>query len=454
MKTSKIFIMLALILMLCILLCSCQGEQGVQGEQGIQGIQGESGADGRSPVFRENNGWLEWKYEDEDDSAWKQVYQLDNEASTRFDFVLNADCESYSLVGISNMTSTTIEIPAEYNGKPVTKISSVSPMNYSGVKEVIIPSSVTEIGKQAFLNCAALEKVTIPESVTKIGNEAFSWCSSLKEISVNVETIETFTFAHCTSLTKITLGEKTRKIDDSAFRNCEALATIEFNDGLEEIGSAAFFECKSLECEITIPASVKMIGSSAFTNAPITKLTFESAEHWVFHNTELPGSFVKFGKLDVSDATANVALIQGHYGGMYTWQKGIAVGVSGGIEPFATVTGNSMGWQFAGFDIDLISEIETELEDYIFGFVYIQNFDESFAGIDNGTYDIVISAMEYTSARAENYSTSTVYYTDGTSNYVIYGDKDDAALMAQINEALAKIMSGDSYAALKTKYGL
>ena len=134
--------------------------------------------------------------------------------------------------------------------------------------------------------------------------------------------------------------------------------------------------------------------------------------------------------------------------------KTVVIGVSGGIEPFATVAGSSMGWQFAGFDIDLISEIEAELEDYIFGFVYIQDFDESFAGIDNGTYDIVISAMEYTSARAENYSTSTVYYTDDTSNYVIYGDKDDAVLMAQINEALAKIISGDKYATLKAKYGL
>lgn len=454
MKHTRIVMLLMMVVLACILLCACQGEQGAQGEQGVQGIQGEAGADGRTPEFREKNGWLEWKYADEDDTAWKQVYQLDNDATTRFDFVLNADCESYSLVGISNMTSTTIEIPAEYNGKPVTKISSVSPMNYSGVKEVIIPSSVKEIGNQAFLNCVSLEKVVIPESVTVIGEEAFYMCFSLQEIELNVEKIEARTFYDCDKLEKVVLGNKTKFIGDQAFANCSSLKSIVFNEGLKEIGSAAFFECKALECEITIPESVKMIGSSAFTSAPITKLTFDSTEHWVFHNTELPGSFVKFGKLDVSDATANVALIQGHYGGMYTWQKGIAVGVSGGIEPFATVTGNSMGWQFAGFDIDLISEIETEQEDYIFGFVYIQNFDESFAGIDNGTYDIVISAMEYTSARAENYSTSTVYYTDGTLNYVIYGDKDDTALMVQINEALAKIMGGDRYAALKTKYGL
>ena len=98
--------------------------------------------------------------------------------------------------------------------------------------------------------------------------------------------------------------------------------------------------------------------------------------------------------------------------------------------------------------------IDAEVEDYIFGFTYIENFDESFTGIDNGTYDIVISAMEYTSTRADNYSTSLTYYSDGESNFVIYGDKDDNTLMQQINEALEIIINSDDYSSLKTKYGL
>lgn len=453
MKTSKIFTILALLLMLCVLLCSCQGEQGLQGEQGIQGIQGDSGADGRSPVFRENNGWLEWKYEDEDDSAWKRVYQLDNEVSTRFDFVLNADCGSYSLVGISNMTSTTIEIPAEYNGKPVTKISSVSPMNYSGVKEVIIPSSVKEIGNQAFLNCVSLEKVVIPESVTVIGEEAFYMCFSLQEIELNVEKIEARTFYDCDKLEKVVLGSKTKIVGDQAFAYCGSLKSIVFNEGLKEIGSAAFMDCPSLDGEIIIPATVSKIGSCAFYNTSIDKLAFSDATHWVCYTDVVGGT--PAAKLNLTDAETNANLSQGNWGSMYTWQKGIAVGVSGGIEPFATVTNMGLSrYQYEGFDIDLVNEIVAELDDMVCVFIYIEDFDESFAGVDNGTYDIVISAMEYTSARAENYSASTVYYTDGTSNYVIYGDKDDADLMAQINEALAKIMSSDEYAALKTKFGL
>jgi len=454
MKRYKLIGIVALFLLACMLLCACQGEQGIQGEQGVQG---EAGADGKTPIFRENDGWLEWKYEDENESAWRQIYQLEKPASTDFTFVINEDGDSYTVVGISNFTSTTVEIPAEFNGKPVTKISSVTPLNYSGVKEIIIPNSVTEIEKQAFLNCASLEKINIPDSVKTIGAEAFYMCSSLKEITINVETIEAMTFYHCDSLQKITLGEKTKIIGDQAFARCVNLTEITFNDELTVIGSAAFNDCVRLTDEITIPRSVYKIGSCAFSNTAIAKLSFADPSHWIFHFDGAPSlnSFAQFGKLTLDDAVANVELASSPIGTLYAWQKGVAVGVSGGIEPFATVTGNEMtGYRFAGFDIDLIIEIDEDLDDYIFGFVYIQNFDESFAGIDNGRYDIVISAMEYTTARTEDYSASSTYYSDSESSYVIYGKKSDNELMQQINDALATIMNSDKYSSLKEKHGL
>ncbi len=458
MKKTNLLILVAMLLLISVLLCACQGAQGIQGEQGAHGIQGEPGADGKTPVFRENDGWLEWKYEDEDDTAWRQAYQISNpSAATNFEFVLNADGESYALVGISNMTSTTIEIPSEYNGKPVTKISSVAPMNYSGVKQIIIPSSVNEIGYQAFLHCVELEKIVIPESVTTIGEEAFYMCFSLKEVSINVETIEPMTFYHCNSLQKVTLGEKAKVIGNQAFAECGNLTEIKFNNGLKEIGSGSFNNCVKLANEIIIPQSVYKIGSCAFINTAITKLTFTDPTHWIYHFDGAPSlnSFAQFGKLDLSDSVANVETAKSNIGTMYTWQKGIAVGVSGNIDPFATVTGNAMtGYNFSGFDIDLVTQIDDELEDYIFGFIYIQNFDESFTGIDNGIYDIVISAMEYTEARAENYSTSAVYYSDPEVSYVIYGSKEDSELMQQINDALSKIMNSENYIALKEKYEL
>lgn len=54
-----------------------QGAQGIQGIQGPQGIQGEPGVDGDEIVFRVNeNGVFQQKYASEDDTCWKDVFDL------------------------------------------------------------------------------------------------------------------------------------------------------------------------------------------------------------------------------------------------------------------------------------------------------------------------------------------------------------------------------------------
>ena len=52
----------------------------------------------------------------------------------------------------------TLNIPSEYNGKPVTVIGDRA---FSGLhfKKVVIPDSVTHIGKEAFASCGDLESV-------------------------------------------------------------------------------------------------------------------------------------------------------------------------------------------------------------------------------------------------------------------------------------------------------
>lgn len=65
-----------------------EGEQGIQGPQGEKGEQGETGANGadgidgidgtngRTPEFRVQDGWLQWKYTDEEETdAWRDLYE-------------------------------------------------------------------------------------------------------------------------------------------------------------------------------------------------------------------------------------------------------------------------------------------------------------------------------------------------------------------------------------------
>jgi len=172
-------------------------------------------------------------------------------------------------------------------------------------------SNVTEIGEYAFHNCGYLTSITIPENVTTIGNYAFAnayharsltiksykleglkeenniFASlggkivNLNDTTVSGECILTFDFLtgdysgwltnyykipdnlmYCSvgsraRITKVTFAQEEQKfmdVGDNAFRGCYCLVTVEGRDkenaspGYEgNIGSYAFYECKSLK---------------------------------------------------------------------------------------------------------------------------------------------------------------------------------------------------------------
>ena len=55
-----------------------QGSEGPQGPQGIQGLPGANGTDGvngKTAEFRTKDGWVQWKYTDEADTKWRNLYE-------------------------------------------------------------------------------------------------------------------------------------------------------------------------------------------------------------------------------------------------------------------------------------------------------------------------------------------------------------------------------------------
>ncbi|MDR1905952.1 MAG: leucine-rich repeat protein [Clostridiales bacterium] len=82
-------------------------------------------------------------------------------------------------------------------------------------------------------------------------------------------------------ITKVTIPASIKKIGSEAFKNCSYLNTINFEDGsqLTEIGSYAFSDCK-LFTSITIPSSVTTIGTYAFYNdTALRSVTFASGSN-------------------------------------------------------------------------------------------------------------------------------------------------------------------------------
>lgn len=64
--------------------------------------------------------------------------------------------------------------------------------NFTSLKEIELPNSVTNIDDLAFYYCDSLTKITIPESITNIGKNAFCTCNNLKEIYIDKEPLTVY----------------------------------------------------------------------------------------------------------------------------------------------------------------------------------------------------------------------------------------------------------------------
>ena len=213
-------------------------------------------------------------------------------------FKLNSAGDGYVVSDYKGSISGALEIPATYNGLPVTEIGSQAFRECETLTSVVIPYGVTKIGWSAFCECKALTSITIPNSVTTIENGAFSYCSSLTSLTIpnSVTKLGEDVFARCAVLNDLRVAQgnpvyhsagnciietatktlvagcnasriptdgSVTKIGSYAFSECTRMESITIPDGVTTIGTYAFYNCQSLT-GITIPTSVTSIGGWAF----------------------------------------------------------------------------------------------------------------------------------------------------------------------------------------------
>ncbi len=183
------------------------------------------------------------------------------------------------------------------------------------ITEFVIPETVTSMGVAMFFQCYALEEITLPyigEKLTNYGNRGwshyplgwhfstptstygdvtcqyyheysvnmrdFNWVykgfyvpASLKKVTILGGDIMYGQLSGLKTATEIVLGANVKYIEEMGLYNSQALKSIDLG-GVTSIGEEAFASCKALE-NITLPATLKTIGDSAFMGSGLKEIT-------------------------------------------------------------------------------------------------------------------------------------------------------------------------------------
>jgi len=97
-------------------------------------------------------------------------------------FAINSTNDSLSLISCDVSASGGVEVPAVWDGKPVTGIGEGAFAGCSQVVSVLLPEDISTIGDGAFAGCVLLTEVSLPASLDSLGDGLFAQCEALESI--------------------------------------------------------------------------------------------------------------------------------------------------------------------------------------------------------------------------------------------------------------------------------
>ena len=117
--------------------------------------------------------------------------------------------------------------------------------------ELIIPSSIDYNG--------------VTYKVVALGDEAGNQNEKLEKVIIPEGVTRIKGFAYCHGLKNITIPSSVKEIGSNAFKECVELESVVLPEGLSTLGYRAFYNCVKLK-SIVIPSSVARIESGVFYN--------------------------------------------------------------------------------------------------------------------------------------------------------------------------------------------
>ena len=163
-------------------------------------------------------------------------------------------------------------------GENVKNIPDYAFFNCSKLNGKLTFSRVTLIGTSAFEGCSELDSLIIGRTVSSIGTYAFKNCIGLSYVEYNADSCNSsgYLFTGCTAPASLVIGENVKSIPDYCFRNFTGLSgTLVIPDSVKVIGSSAFSECTGLD-SVIIGKSVISMGMAFGGCSNLSHVTFNA----------------------------------------------------------------------------------------------------------------------------------------------------------------------------------
>lgn len=179
-------------------------------------------------------------------------------------------------------SSPVANIPATYEGKPVTRILDGAFKDKTKITKVVVPENVVSIGVDAFLGCTNIEEISLPSSLRHIGRRAFVGLRYIKNINIpeGVETIGDTAFSNCVNLENISFPSTLKDLGSNLFQSDKLITSV--YKGIEYLGNSNNQHLLAYKVnaknaapeEVELHPDTKIIGGSLFeSEKSLTKVT-------------------------------------------------------------------------------------------------------------------------------------------------------------------------------------
>ena len=223
-------------------------------------------------------------------AKWVAIIDFQVLHSEQRDYVNNPLYYAHHLYDASGSEVTELVFP-----DGVTSIGNYAFAYATGLKSVTLPASVETIGARAFYNAEQLATVDFGNSETSVGSQAFentAWMNGQPDgiiyignsvytckgtlpentslmIKDGTTTISSQAFSNQTGLTEITIPSSVKSIGSAAF-TVTGLKQVAIPNTVEEIGEKVFYSCHSLE-QVILPETMQSIPYGTFWNCSALK---------------------------------------------------------------------------------------------------------------------------------------------------------------------------------------